>query len=166
MSIFTSIPTAPGNPGTHVSTPKQEACGRSGLLCGTQGPASVFERGPGCQSQVTSFPASQRLGCPVASSSSSRAARDGDVQSICSFPVFHSCGLEKCVHETSCCGIMSWVCAWALFSSADELNLSMCCAGLAGNLVFPTCSFFRGGRSEPTCPCPQLWVKEALLQYG
>lgn len=41
QSTFTSIPTALG---THISTPKQEVCDRSGLLCGMQGPASVFER--------------------------------------------------------------------------------------------------------------------------
>lgn len=46
-------------------------------------------------------------------------------KSVCSFPVFRSCGLEKCVHEASCCGIMSWPVSRALFSPADELNLSI-----------------------------------------
>lgn len=41
-------PRCPGHPGAavgiHVSTPKQEVSDKSGLLCGTQGPAPPFER--------------------------------------------------------------------------------------------------------------------------
>lgn len=158
----------PGAPvGTHLSTAKQEASGKSGLLCGT--PAPPFKRDLGAShrsllSQHLRGWVAPQQGQPGCRQPSSRAARDGAVQSVCSFPVFHSCGLEKCVHELSCCGIMSWAFGWALFSPGDELNSStgLCCAGLAGNLLFPTCFFFRGGRSKPTCPCPLVGERSSF----
>lgn len=57
---------------------------------------------------------------------------------------------------------------WALFSPADELNLSigLCWLGRKSGVSY-LFFFFREGRSEPTCPCPQPQpqFKGALLQY-
>lgn len=119
--------------GTRVSTPKREVSALRLAACHARLQAATLE--PRVPGTGHSFPSTSRQGQPRAAASLApgaplarprqagrgpRAARDGDVRS--SFPVFHSCGLEKCVHETSCCGIMSWAFGRALFSAADELN--------------------------------------------
>lgn len=130
-------PRGPGHAaaaaGTRVSTPKREVSALRLAACHARLQAATLEtRVPGTGH---SFPSTSRQGSPAPrpawfperlwhghgrQGAGPRAARDGDVRS--SFPVFHSCGLEKCVHETSYCGIMSWAFARALFSAADELN--------------------------------------------
>lgn len=92
---------------------------------------SALPESPGCQSRVTSFPAWLPAARGSAVSSPGRAARDGDVQSICSFPVFIHVGWKNVFMRRVAVALCHGPFGWALFPPADELDLSMCCAVLA-----------------------------------
>lgn len=170
---FVAIPGCPGHPGaaagTRVSTLKQEVSDKSGLLCGTQGLSPPFERNlgarhrsllsqhlggwaaprrgqPGCR-QPGALPCLPRAGLHVM----------GMCRAFAPSLFFIHVGWKNVFMRRVAVALCHGPSAWALFSPADELNLSigLCWLGRKSGVSY---LFLLQGRKErthlPLSPAP------------